>query len=132
MSSAWFLKAELEQANAQIESLREVIRIKTEDYIKIGSQELFAKHPELETISWTQYTPYFMDGDTCYFSANTEYAEINGEEIEWDDDKKNQMEKDVEDFLDTLDHDTLEDLFGDHVKVTITKDGVNVEDYDHD
>jgi len=35
-----------------------------------SSQELFEKHPLLESFSWTQYTPYFNDGDTCSFGVN--------------------------------------------------------------
>ncbi len=33
---------------------------------------IFAKCPEIKSISWNQYTPYFMDGDPCIFSANTD------------------------------------------------------------
>jgi hypothetical protein len=41
---------------------------------------LFEKHPKIESFSWTQYTPYFNDGDECVFSTNFDYSlEINGE-----------------------------------------------------
>jgi hypothetical protein len=30
-------------------------------------QQFFEAHPEIEAFRWRQYTPYFNDGDTCYF-----------------------------------------------------------------
>jgi hypothetical protein len=52
---------------------------------------LFEENPKLKSFGWTQYTPYFNDGDTCYFSANTDYLYINGEqedEASWSQEKK--------------------------------------------
>lgn len=36
-------------------------------------QPIFAEFPGLRWFSWTQYTPYFNDGDPCVFGANTTY-----------------------------------------------------------
>lgn len=33
-------------------------------------QEFFAKNPEFKSAEWTQYTPYFNDGDSCSFGVN--------------------------------------------------------------
>lgn len=33
-------------------------------------QQIFAEYPQLETIAWTQYSPYFNDGDECTFRVN--------------------------------------------------------------
>lgn len=33
------------------------------------AKELFDKHPLLVAITWTQYTPYFNDGDECIFGV---------------------------------------------------------------
>lgn len=41
---------------------------------------LFKQFPKLERFSWRQYTPHWNDGDTCQFSARTEYIEVNGEQ----------------------------------------------------
>lgn len=35
-----------------------------------GFKEFFNNHPEAKEIVWTQYTPYFNDGDVCTFSMN--------------------------------------------------------------
>jgi hypothetical protein len=48
--------------------------------------ELFAQAPKLKSVSWTQYTPYFNDGDTCEFSANTDDLYVNGRHPDYDED----------------------------------------------
>jgi hypothetical protein len=47
--------------------------------------ELFAQAPKLKSVSWTQYTPYFNDGDSCEFSAHTDSLYINGSRYDDDD-----------------------------------------------
>lgn len=49
-----------------------------------SSRELFEKYPYLERFSWTQYTPYFNDGDECTFGVNSDACDIviNGVEFE--------------------------------------------------
>ena len=37
-------------------------------------QEVFERYPEITVIKWTQYTPYFNDGDTCEFYVNEFYV----------------------------------------------------------
>jgi len=114
------------------------------------SKQLFERHPKLESFSWNQYTPYFNDGDTCEFSANTDYPKINGNEdcslwgtefFTWRPEKPANPDynpemaviyKDVRAFLKQFDDDMLEELFGDHKTITVTKDKVEVESYDHD
>lgn len=38
--------------------------------LKEAFKELFDKHPRLASVEWVQYTPYFNDGDPCYFSVH--------------------------------------------------------------
>lgn len=35
--------------------------------LKESFEELFKAHPAIDAVSWKQYTPYFNDGDACYF-----------------------------------------------------------------
>lgn len=42
-------------------------------------KEFFEKNPDIKSFGWTQYTPYFNDGDTCTFSANTYDLYLNEE-----------------------------------------------------
>ena len=53
---------------------------------------------------------------------------INLEQIQ----KRLKFLEDISSLLDNIDEDTLERMFGDHAKVVVTKDGIEVEHYDHD
>ena len=49
-------------------------------------QEFFKNYPEIAYVTWTQYTPYFNDGDECTFSIHerhyplTKLVENQGED----------------------------------------------------
>jgi hypothetical protein len=121
-------------------------------------KELFEKSDKIQSFGWTQYTPFFNDGDTCEFGVHVDEPYINGEyidECEWYDwkvkyhlkngdypelanDPSIDMEacKLVGEFIDVINsipEEMLKDLFGDHALVTIHKSGkIEVEGYDHD
>lgn len=86
--------------------------------------EAFSSFPNLPFITWTQYSPYFNDGEACEFSYHFwsyDYKENkDAAESVWD--KINEFGPF---FL---------ALFDDHSKVTVYRDGtVSVEEYeDHD
>lgn len=134
---------------AAVEAANAVVKDAFSDAVK----GLFESHPEMEEFSWTQYTPYFNDGDTCEFSANTdqESIDINGEdgyeiasEEEWKGgeftplppDKISPLlpaQKAVAEFLSLFDEDDCKSMFGDHAKVVVYRDGkIDVEEYSHD
>lgn len=141
---------------------------------------LMEQSNQIKSIGWTQYTPYFNDGDTCEFSVNhydlmvnntyeydcefltkTKSFRIkNDEDIEIDRQTRKSMKitvykrkigdvgyepnldyseseskiiKDIKSVLKEIPDEFYEDLFGDHVQVTISKDGkIKVTDYEHD
>lgn len=37
---------------------------------------LFDTHPDLLALQWTQYTPYFNDGEPCEFGVNADYPDV--------------------------------------------------------
>lgn len=128
------------------------------------SKSIFEEHPKVESFSWTQYTPYFNDGETCYFSVNNDYISINGEPVDesdwisetkitsygtWNRDKKvyegrvevpnlnydaelAKAADEIRDFLKHFDDDFFLEQFGDHAEVVVTKDGVSINDCEHD
>lgn len=100
-----------------------------------ASRGLFDANPKLESFSWTQYSPYFNDGDECTFSAHIDYPEVNGIEEYGDGYDEDAAEK-VKEFLGAFEESVLEEMFGNHKKVTVTRgeDGpvVETEEYDHD
>jgi hypothetical protein len=69
------IKAELEAFNAKKQALVEQLRKEFPAMFK----ELFEQSEVIKSISWTQYSPYFNDGDKCTFSAHTDDLYVNGE-----------------------------------------------------
>jgi hypothetical protein len=122
------------------------------EFFGTASTILFETHAILDSFCWRQYTPFFNDGDTCHFGANTDEIDftLGGEEFEYvgrsdadplskygEDAIKTNPERcaavnDVLDFLDNFDSDDLETLFGDHAEITVSRDGVSVDEYSHD
>lgn len=121
---------------------------------------LFEKSKKINSVSWRQYTPYFNDGDTCEFGVYNDDLDVNGEsnydldwwswEVKWylkgEDKYKNIFNDnpslDLEEckvymefieVLTSIPDDFYKDLFGDHVEVTVLRDGrVEVDGYEHD
>jgi len=102
---------------------------------------LFADFPDLVSYSWTAYTPYFNDGDTCYFNShhNDDWSfEVNEEPLyeldnRNDDDCWQTLVFDrVNDILNSMPDEFLQELFGDHIRIVVTKDKIDTEHYDHD
>lgn len=117
------------ELSKQLTELKKLIVQATEAELKIAFLEIFKKFPDLKTFAWTQYTPYFNDGEPCYFSVNTYSIEINGN---WDS-GNSKIEKAVTEVLERIDSETMETLFGDHVQVTVNWDGsIKTSEHSHD
>lgn len=107
------------------------------EYIK----DLVKDTPNFLRIEWTQYTPYFNDGDTCEFGINStdlyllapdetedDYHSIDGEytyEVE-------DIRQSIESML-YSNYDLMLATFGDGYKISYTRGDteLNVSDYDH-
>lgn len=121
--------------------------------IKKALKEFFSAFPSVDSIRWSQYTPYFNDGDACEFGVNNvhvkfvdgfvpdidpdnEYVdpEYEFDELGIDSKLKTQLEKATNSLNDNFSDmdEILKEAFGDHVEVTVTKDEVTVESYDHE
>jgi hypothetical protein len=146
----------LKKLRAKREELSKQIRESAKTLFKKASATLFEEHPVLIQFAWTQYTPYFNDGDTCTFSSNAEDAGIwfVGEEKDlddspydhefatrrWDGKKSVAVPESnnsraavaVKEFLGNFDDDDYLGMFGDHTKVVVTKTGVETEEYEHE
>jgi hypothetical protein len=105
------------------------------------SSHIFEKYPWIESFGWNQYTPYFMDGDPCVFSANTDYININDQDDwEFESDEFNISEenaknafKEIKNLLALLTESFLLTKFGDHSEIKCTrKHGYTRYDFDHD
>ena len=156
--------AEIKEKQAEIKRLQKELQEKSSKIFLSAFKKLFEESPRLTSFSWTQYTPYFNDGDTCYFSTNTDYIYVNGEDasdsdwlneknvISWGtynrekriyegrvevdnpnyDKELSESTEKVKKFLALFDDDFYQKQFGDHVRVTVTANGIETEDYDHE
>lgn len=190
----------------QLEVARKELAADCSPVIEYAAQQLFATAPEIESVFWVQYTPYFNDGEPCTFCvADIEY-QLEGEDCDgegsylynqsdlesalrslenvkayvadpnaWieaykqenpyctyrfirpypstveeaqadvdrisnqlnrfsDEDRQriNTAFKDFYSVVQAIPEDILQQVFGDHVKVSITKQGLDVDHYDHD
>lgn len=110
---------------------------------------------KIKSIGWTQYTPYFNDGDSCEFSVNADYLYINEEHEEdidfisessyevvngqyksvpnpnYDEECANFAEK-FGQIIDQVPCEVMLDMFGDHVIVHYSGGKFKVNDYSHD
>jgi hypothetical protein len=123
----------------KIKSFREEVK----EIFKDAVNGIFVKNPRLISFSWTQYTPYFNDGDTCRFRASTSYPSYTylnaeGDELEYDenygegDGQNSNLKRQITSILCLFEDEELEDFFGDHVTVRVTRTGIETEDYDHE
>ncbi len=118
----------------QMEALREQMKVAAKAFFSDASKSLFEAHPELESFGWTQYTPYFNDGQPCVFSVHNDEPDVNGEDG-YDIDEDNALvpaQKEVVKFLQTFTDDDMETMFGDHCRVLVTRTGIDVDEYSHD
>lgn len=115
----------------------------TEGKSAIGAAfaKCFEPPTNLVRIEWTQYVPGFNDGDACLFTVSEPelFADVDGEEKEFDSyslddaDAKaaiGQKSLDAFDAAWSIPEEILQAVFGENVKVVITADDVEVEEYD--
>jgi hypothetical protein len=151
----------LKEASENYHKVKEEFTEKCKSLLEKSFNELFEKYPALEEVRWNQYSPYFNDGDSCEFSANTEYCEINGESPDdkecdreiivdygkWNgteyvgrktainpnyNPEKGDMVNDVKDLLALIPDDVYEEMYDNHTSVIVTREGIETEDYEHD
>ncbi len=124
------------EAKAEMKVAMEKANNVVKNAFKKAAKSLFDENEGLVSFSWTQYTPYFNDGDECIFRTGCEDADINGEDP-WDQDEENKekfkaLQDKVVPFLSVFDDDDFKTMFGDHCKVTVTPTKIEVEGYEHD
>lgn len=101
--------------------------------VKAFFKEFFEKRPDVYGVKWTQYTPHFNDGDACVFHLGSISVFPTKEDFEGDEDDYNfeSYGEEPETSLNTIE-DILEVIFGDHTRVSVTRDAITTEEYEHD
>jgi hypothetical protein len=145
---------EYKEKNKKVKEAQEELNKVLSTTFNNGIKLLFEIYPQLKNIRWTQYTPYFNDGDTCTFSSDVcdcilnlpredDYDSTEEYEEEYEKYKKepwdykteeitDEIQNNIVDFLKEFDDEDYETMFGDHAEVFVTKDGIEVENYCHD
>ncbi len=126
------------------------IRAKGAEALKETFKEFFDTHPDCAALRWSQYAPYFNDGEPCQFSVNDFRVKMTASPEDAGDDEdgfedtwiwEGHSQKDNEAFktvaqavksLQRIDDELFELAFGDHSEVTATRDGFEVEEYEHE
>lgn len=116
------------------EELAKVVQKQIADAAKV-----FFDNDWLESFTWQQYTDYFNDGEECNFGVRADHdcLRINEDE-EYYNFREKQPEKaalikEISKFIFGIGDDNLYQVFGDHKEITISRDGILVEDYtDHE
>lgn len=159
------LFAQIAKGKEEISKIKTELKEKLRNNFHGLTKELFQTFPELKSIGWKQYTPYFNDGETCEFRSMHDYPTINGNDENYGESKQEDGVLDivtlgsetiwkrgegnvtnpdynpyykeivdtVKEFLNQFDDEDMEDLFGNHVSIHITENGVEVVEYnDHD
>jgi hypothetical protein len=168
------IQNKLDELIAAQEALAAKFRAEAQQLFKEVTKEFFETNPGIKAVIWTQYTPYFNDGDECVFSVNSptftnaegvdledvsSYGEYDGENdqvwasdnLEWALGKGRQYHKETADLIEAnggidfesvnsfsamLQSSEMKDvmlaMFDNHVKVVATREGFDVNEYDHD
>jgi hypothetical protein len=61
---------QMREINKKIEALRNESTELSKKVFHTAVLNFFNRYPEVALITWTQYTPYFNDGDACEFSVH--------------------------------------------------------------
>jgi hypothetical protein len=122
-------------------------------------EDFLAAFPEIKSVQWSQYTPYFNDGDRCTFNvhdfalevfeekrgdlfesdemweaAQDDFAVYDGHEQAFDQDSPRARE--ILASLDSLhkivDSGLFEAMWGDHSHVTATRESISRQRYEHE
>lgn len=101
-------------------------------------EPIWDKYPTLESFSFTAYTPYFNDGETCVYGVNNDEYTINltfknGNTYNMDESYDEcPIMKDIVKLSNQVPEDVYQRVCGDHVLITFTRDGMETEEYEHD
>jgi hypothetical protein len=168
------IKEKFDNMIAEQKKIKEEFQSAGQAITKEAFKEFFDLNPGITAVIWTQYTPYFNDGDACEFRVNdptfTNASEDELENVNWGEyegkDKSvwacegaisrvlsghHEWHKELAEqilnaggvdvascdvvesmFASSEMEDIFETLFGDHVKITATRKGFDIDEYEHD
>lgn len=151
------LQKEFDELVIAQQELAKKFQATAQELFKKTTKNFFDSVPEIKAFYWSQYTPYFNDGEECVFSVYDVYFTntTDTDNIEWNEEYEGEEEnvfiytgwneqpdlskesKERCDQIRTLIgssefEDVMRAMFGDHVKVIATAEGFDVQEYNHD
>lgn len=136
--------ARMAELKSKLEALRKEMSEQGKSALQQDFKEFFDANPKILAVRWKQYTPYFNDGDPCTFSVHEPYISLEGANEEggdYDDGFYNDYNDEVSKAVwkpfdkfwgEVCVEEVFQTVFDDHVRVTASRDGFDVEEYDHD
>lgn len=137
----------------EFQEQKKQFKMKMQEEFKKTVKEFFDNCPGVKSIVWVQYTPYFNDGEPCVFQiGDTSFSNADPDKVspwgELEDEEdglwaaayryadhldKNQAEycNKFAKMVNQLDE-VMEEMFGDHVRINVTREGFDIQDYIHD
>jgi hypothetical protein len=73
------ITAVLGDLSAKRAEIEKAAQEKAKAILAPGLQEFMEAHPDVKAIGWTQYTPYFNDGEECIFGVHSLHASASDE-----------------------------------------------------
>jgi hypothetical protein len=132
----------LADLKAKFEAAKKQIADESSAALAAEIKQMFKDNPKVESIRWNQYTPYFNDGDPCVFSVKDLYYKPEGGDEDGGDYEdgyfdaeysKDPVAVPVGKWWNSIQLDeAFLAAFGDHVRITATRDQIEVDEYDHD
>lgn len=65
----------------ELNEFRSQFQAKAKTALSLEFKNFFKKYPEIEAIKWSQYTPYFNDGEPCEFGVGDVTVHARYEEV---------------------------------------------------
>jgi hypothetical protein len=153
------LRKQMSDAEAEVQKVRKEMRAQGRAAIEPVFKHFLEENPDIAAIRWEQYTPYFNDGEECHFRLrqfcleftddfrskhmNEDFDAQYAEEEKWYEGEAWYVSKESTYGQSVLakfkafenqirDQSLFYAIFGDHVRVTATRNGLSVDDYnDH-
>jgi len=126
----------MKQLSDELTQAREEYQKNAKKVFKEALKEFFDAYPDVAAVKWTQYAPYFNDGEPCTFGVNEpELAYVdNADEFLQDYEDESEAAEKIGKLFAMLDEDTMEAAFGsDSVIIAKRSGSLEVDSYgDHD
>lgn len=123
------------------DAYKALVKALGQDAIAELLRDFLTKYPEVQSAQWDQYTPFFNDGEACVFNVYSPRVRLVGDNEEEEprdvydiDEGKIDLKKDLDALEKQLSDadDILQECFGDHATVTVTRTGIDVSECSHD